>query len=314
MPYLRFTILCLIWGASFLLMKRAAAGFSPWTVGAGRVVIGTIVLLIASRWFLAKAPRTLTRVQWPALIGVMLLGYAIPYCVQPFVIGRTQNSALTAMGVGFTPLFTLALSIPVLSVRPTSRQVVGVIGSLGCLALLLVDNLDRSITLFDVVLVFATPVMYAVANNWMRLSLYDVPPLELTVACLGLSGLILIPTACLMPHPDVPSTQQYTLAIGSLLVLGVFSTGLGMLMFNQLVQEQGPLFAVMVTNLTPIGALLLGWFDAERVTILQVIALIGVLTCVVVVQWGGAQRKPDAPARDDHLVDSLAGASGSLKR
>jgi drug/metabolite transporter (DMT)-like permease len=112
--------------------------------------------------------------------------------------------------------------------------------------------------------------------------------LELTVACLGLSCAVLIPAACLSPNPAAWTAPQFPAAAGSLVVLGVFSTGMGMLMFNQLVQQQGPLFAVMVTNLTPIGALVLGWADAERVTGLQLAALVGVLICVAVVQWGAA--------------------------
>jgi len=291
MPYLRFILLCLIWGASFLLMKRAGAGLSPWAVGAGRVLIGSTVLLIASRWMSLPPVRSLKRAHWPALIGVMLLGYAIPYCVQPLFISRTANSALTAMGVGFTPLFTLALSVPILGIRPTATQLTGVLGALACLVLLLVDSLQRSITSFDVVLLFATPLMYAVANNWMRLSLMDVPPLELTTACLGLSGVLLVPLACVAPSPLPIAAPQMTLAVGSLILLGIFSTGVGMLIFNQLVHEQGPLFAVMVTNLTPIGALMLGWVDAERVTPLQLSALVGVLICVIIVQTGTV-RKP----------------------
>jgi hypothetical protein len=41
-------------------------------------------------------------------------------------------------------------------------------------------------------------------------------------------------------------------------------------------------------NRTPIGVLILGWADSERVTALQLIALAGVLACVIVVQWGAA--------------------------
>ncbi len=221
----------------------------------------------------------------------MLSGYAIPYFVQPLFISRTGNSALTAMGVGFTPLFTLALSVPMLGIKPTSRQVIGVLGSLGCLGLLLIDSLQRSITPLDVLLLFTTPILYAIANNWMRLSLSDVPPLELTTVCLGLSGLLLAPTACLIANPVKWSAPQLSASLMSLLILGVFSTGIAMLVFNQLVHEQGPLFAVMVTNLTPIGAMLLGWVDAERVTALQIAALVGVLVCVIIVQTGTA-RKP----------------------
>lgn len=291
MAYVRFALLCLIWGSSFLLMKRAGEALSPWMIGAGRVLTGMLTLLIVARWHGSRPGRGLTRSQLPALGGVMLLGYAIPYAVQPLFIAKTGSSALAAMGVGFTPLFTLALSVPILGIRPTFSQTIGVLGALACLALLLIDSLHRSLTWLDLAFMFATPLMYALANIWLRMSLSDLPPLELTTICLGVSGLILLPLACVLPNPVAWQTSQLTTSLICLLVLGVFGTGLGMLMFNHLVQQQGPLFAAMITNLVPIGAVFLGWFDAERVTSLQLAALVGVLCCVAVVQWGAATAK-----------------------
>lgn len=291
MAYVRFVILCLIWSSSFLLMKRAGGALSPWMIGAGRLLAGMLTLLIIARWQGGSAERRLTRAHWPALVGVMLLGYAIPYAVQPLFIARTGSSALAAMGVGFTPLFTLALSVPILGMRPTLQQTLGVLAALACLGLLLVDSLHRSITWVDLALMFATPTMYALANIWFRISLSDLPPLELTTLCLGLSGLILFPLACALPQPVAWHSSQLAAALVCVLVLGIFGTGLGMLMFNHLLKQQGPLFAAMVTNLTPIGAVLLGWFDAERVTPLQLAALAGVVCCVAVVQWGAMTSK-----------------------
>ena len=261
MPYLRFATLCLIWGSSFLLMKRAGAGFSPWAIGCGRVLTGMAVLGAVSWWQAKRHGWSISRSHLKALAGVMLFGYAIPYAAQPLFIARTHSSSLAAVGIGFTPLFTLAFSIPILGIRPTSKQAIGVLGALGCLVLLLIDSAERSITWFDVMILFCTPLMYALANIWVRMSLSDIPPMELTIVCLGVSGLLLLPVACLSPPPAGWSPAKLPQAVACLAVLGVFGTGLGMLMFNQLVQQQGPLFAAMVTNITPIGAVLLGWAD-----------------------------------------------------
>lgn len=308
MPYVRFLMLCLIWGSSFLLMKRAGVGFSPWAIAAGRVATGFLVLFCVHCWKGRASGRAFRRTHLPAFIGVMLLGYTIPYSLQPLFISRTGSSSLAAMGVGFTPLFTLVLSVPLLSVRPTKRQVAGVLGALIGLAVLLMDSVQRSLSVVDVLFLFATPIMYALANLWMRTSLYDVPPLELTSISLAGAGLLLLPLACVTPGPMSWASSEIVTPMTYLIVLGIFGTGIGMLVFNHMVQQQGPLFAAMVTNLTPIGAVLLGWIDAERVTALQVVALIGVLICVAIVQWG-ASSKPELPAdslketgRDDESV------------
>jgi drug/metabolite transporter (DMT)-like permease len=79
-------------------------------------------------------------------------------------------------------------------------------------------------------------------------------------------------------------------AIASVAVLGVFGTGVAIWLFNKLIYEQGPLFAGMVTNLVPIGAVLWGWADDEVVTAIQIWALVGIVLMVSLVQFGAASR------------------------
>ncbi len=71
-------------------------------------------------------------------------------------------------------------------------------------------------------------------------------------------------------------------------MLGVLGTGLATYGFYRLIQRHGPLFAGMVTYLIPLGAVAWGWLDRERVTGLQVAALVGVLAMVLVVQYRAA--------------------------
>jgi hypothetical protein len=52
----------------------------------------------------------------------------------------------------------------------------------------------------------------------------------------------------------------------------------------------------MVTNLVPIGALAWGWADHEQVTSPQIVALIGLVSMVTVVQFGAA--RPAMPESD----------------
>ncbi|HUY93609.1 MAG TPA: hypothetical protein VMV10_33085 [Pirellulales bacterium] len=65
-----------------------------------------------------------------------------------------------------------------------------------------------------------------------------------------------------------------------------------MLMFNKMVLDQGPLFAGMVTYLVPVGAMVWGWLDEERVTLLQGVALTGIFAMVALVQYGAADQPP----------------------
>lgn len=288
MAYVWFAMICCIWGSSFILMKRAAVCLSPATIGAGRVLFGAAVL--AAVLWSARKPGAFRRRDWGPLIGVVITGFAWPYTVQPWLIGKHQNSAFIGMTVAFTPLLTLGISIFVLNVRPTTRQVIGVLGALGCLSLLMWDGWKQRLPVSDLALAFSVPLTYAIANNWIRKSLSHIPPVELTFLCLAVSGAMLLPGAWGSPSPLSFTPDAYWPAWMALAILGVLGTGVATCLFNRLILEQGPLFAAMVTNLVPLGAMTWGWIDAEVITPRQLVAFAGVLGMVMLVQYRSAVR------------------------
>lgn len=288
MPYVFFLVICFIWGSSFILMKKATLWLSPISVGCWRVFAGGLVLL--ALFWLWRQRAHVRRADWFPLLGCIVLGFAWPYCLQPEIIAR-HGSAFVGMTVGFTPLLTVLFSIPMLGILPTARQTVGVVGALVCLGLLMWDGVQRSIPWTDVLLAFSVPATYALTNNWIRRSLMHVPPLELTLVCLLGSGLLLLPLALAVPNTRPVVADQWAWALAAVITLGVLGTGLSTCLFMHLVQTQGPLFAGMVTNLVPIGAILWGWADHEQVTLLQVSAVLGIVAMVSLVQFGSARPR-----------------------
>ncbi len=63
-----------------------------------------------------------------------------------------------------------------------------------------------------------------------------------------------------------------------------------MFWFNKLIHDRGPLFAGMVTNLVPAGAVIWGWLDGEQVTTKQIAALAIILPMVALVQFGAPRQ------------------------
>jgi len=286
MPYFWFTMICLIWGSSFILMKLAAECLSPIGVGAGRAIGGTLVLAFIY-WVLQQRRTIQRRDLWP-LVGVVLLGFVWPHSLQPELVVR-HGSAFVGMSVGFTPLLTILVSIPILGVWPTPRQMVGVVGALICMFLLLLDLGRQAIPVIDILLAFSVPLTYSIANGVIRRSLKHLPPLELTLVCLASASAVLLPLSFAVPNHRPPKLDHLASAIAAVVVLGVVGTGIATFLFNRLVQEQGPLFAVMTTNLTPIGAVLWGRAYGEQISSIQVVALIGILVMVTYVQFGAAK-------------------------
>lgn len=289
MPYFLFILICGFWSGSFILMKKAALCFSPMSVGAWRLVGGAAILGIlwcrrSRRWPLQQGDF------WP-LVFVVVFGFAWPFSVQPWLVSR-HGSAFIGMTVSFTPLLTIAASIPFLGIYPTTRQLLGVSGALVFMTLLMFDGLDRQIPGSDLTCAITVPLGYALTNTIIRRCLNRIPSLELTFVSLSAASAVLLPVSWLVPREtSVASHDALVSAIAALAVLGVFGTGVATLLFNKLIVEQGPLFAGMVTNLVPVGAVLWGWADHEQITSRQIVALVGLVAMVTFVQMGAAVKR-----------------------
>ena len=291
MHHFLFWFCSLIWGSSFILMKRAAVLFSPISVGGWRAFAGGVTLALL--WWIGSRKGWKFRASiLPKIAVVALLGNIFPHSVQPLLVVR-YGSGFIGMTVAFVPLLTILVSIPMLGIYPNRRQVIGVIGGLICLAMMMADGLDREMTFGMVLLALLVPLCYATANTFVRQKLQDEPSLPVTTLTLLMTSSVLLPLSLFeqqigMPGPPVEaasaSPQQWQMAVGALFVLGAFGTGLATYAFLKLIVVKGPLFAGMVTYVIPVGAVLLGAIDGEEITPKQIVALAGVLLMVALVQ------------------------------
>jgi drug/metabolite transporter (DMT)-like permease len=166
---------------------------------------------------------------------------------------------------------------------------VGVVGALICMAILLMDLGRHAIPLIDILFAFSVPLTYSIANGIIRRSLKHLPPLELTLLCLASASCVLIPLSLMVQNHRPANLDQLGTSLLAVAILGVVGTGIATFLFNRLVQQQGPLFAAMTTNLVPVGAIMWGRADGEQISLMQVIALIGILVMVTYVQFGSAK-------------------------
>ncbi len=291
MPYAMFLFVCLVWSVSFMLMKKAALAFSPTEIGLWRVAAGAGTLVLFWAWK-DRGWRLRRRDAGPVLL-VVLAGFAWPFCVQPWVIGR-QGSAFMALVVSFVPLLTILISLAVLKVAPSRRQFLGVAGSLVCMAVLMQDGWRRNVPALDLALALTVPLGYAATNVVIRQRLTHVGSLSLTLLALTGSALVLAPVAALTASIARPTVAELRYAVAALAILSVVGTGVTTLVFNKLIRDHGPLFAGMTTNVVPAGAVLLGWLDAEQVTWQQLGALAGIVAMVTLVQFRAAGAKPSS--------------------
>lgn len=275
-------------------MDRASRALGPLDIGVLRLLCGAVV--VGFYWWLSARGARFSRAQWGHILLIALIANALPFVIQPYLIGQGFGHGFFGMMVALVPLATILASIPMLGIWPTWRQTIGVLGGFVCVAALIQDGSARGMSLGLLALAVLVPVIYALGNTYIRWKLNDLPAEPLTALFLGLGGLMLLPLE-LMPDtlarlglasPAEP--HSWPMAIGVIAFLGVIGTGLCILMFIRLIQNQGPLFAGMVTYIIPVIALLWGRVDNERITSQQTLAIVGVLAMVALVQWGKAKK------------------------
>jgi drug/metabolite transporter (DMT)-like permease len=296
--HLYFSLICLIWGASFILMERASHAFGPVEIGLARAFVGAAVLGGIWWWH-----GTRYRIRHGDLVRIAFAGTfstAIPFVVQPYCVSQGFGHSYFGILVSFLPLFTLVVSVPLLGIWPTGRQLVGVIGGLVCMWAIMADGSLRGIAPHFVAIFMLVPISSAIGNTLINKWLTHIPALPLATLILLWCGLFLLPFQICTPLRDglgfnVPVVpHDWFWAVAALATFVLFGTCVAILLNFKLILDEGPLFAGMVTYVLPVLSLLWGRYDHELITIREVVAMTGVLGMVALVQFGSA--RPASPS------------------
>ena len=296
MAYLYFIFICLFFGTNFILMDRASGWFSPLEIGFGRVIGASVVLGLL--WYFREPKKRLRQGTLRDILICGLIGNSYPYVAQPMLIGMGFGHSFFGMTIAFTPLLTILVSLPLLGIKPTMRQLIGVLFGLGFAVLLLWDGNDRGIYIPLLLVATTVPLCYALGNTWLRRTLHDQPSIPLTTVMLMLASISLLPifaspAAQKFLALEPPTTREnFWASLGALVALSFLGTGACIGMFVRLIQMRGPLFAGMVTYVVPVLAMLWGQVDGEIITGRQIFAIAGILTMVAMVQTPSKKQKP----------------------
>jgi drug/metabolite transporter (DMT)-like permease len=278
-------LLSLIWGSSFILIKRGLEIFSPGEVGAYRIVAAAIFLLPLS----IPRVKNLSRKQILNLLIVGLVGSFIPAFL--FAKAQTQlSSSLTGVLNALTPLFVVVIGALFFSSKITIRNGIGLgIAFIGVLVLVTVKE-GAEFGAFDDINAYALFVIlacvcYGFNLNLVKYRFEKLKPLEITT----ISLLAVLPLALIylmvgtnFSH-KVVHVKGAMEALGYLTLLGVFGTALALILFNIMVKKVSPIFASSVTYLIPIVAIFWGILDGE---VLQFGHYIGIAAVILGVWFG----------------------------
>ncbi|MFD2822790.1 DMT family transporter [Lacinutrix iliipiscaria] len=272
-------ILSVIWGTSFILIKKALIGLSPYQLGALRTIITGLFLFIAGY----NSIKSLKKSDWKWVAISGFLGSFIPAFL--FAIAETEiDSAVASILNSLVPLNTILMGFAVFKIASTKRQVLGVIiGFIGTVILIFKGaELNPEQNYLYAGYVIISTLMYAANVNIIKRYLQDVKPLAIAT---GNYVVIILPAIVVLLFTGffdqaTLTKPELTTSIVYVIILSFFGTALAKVLFNKLVQMSTPVFASSVTYLMPIVALTWGILDGEGFSLLQAFAsgiiLIGV--------------------------------------
>ncbi|MFI9030843.1 DMT family transporter [Streptomyces sp. NPDC053560] len=249
---IRFAVLALIWGFSFLFIKVGTHGYAPLQVTFGRMIFGTAVLaavLIAKRERLPRGRRT-----WAHLAVSALFLNALPFSLFAYS-ELTIPSTLAGICNATSPLWGMALSVVALSEdRPTRRRVAGLgLGFLGVLTVLGAWQGFSGTDPLGTLMALGASLCYPIGWIYVRRTLAGSKNSSLSMSSAQLL-LATLQLAVVTPLFTAPPTSFPVVPLLAIIALGALGTGFAFLLQYGLVAEVGPTTAQMVTYFIPVIA------------------------------------------------------------
>jgi drug/metabolite transporter (DMT)-like permease len=270
-------VLALIWGSSFILMKKGLIGLSAYQLGALRIIFTSIFVFIIG----FKSLTEIRLHQWKYIAVTSFFGTFIPAFLFPLAETKVSSSICSILN-SLTPLNTLIIGMLAFGLTFKRNQLIGVlIGLLGTIILIFNgENSNDTENYFYSIFAIVASACYAINVNLIKKYLSDVKPLSITT---GNFLVLLIPAIIILFCTDfdtrmyLPETQHAMIYI---IILGVVGTGIANIIFFRLIQTSSPVFATSVTYLIPIVAIFWGILDNESLNLIQMfgafVILIGV--------------------------------------
>ena len=263
-------ILGLIWGSSFILMKRGLQSYPPIEITLYRIFIVFLVFApIGIKDFFKIQKKTGLILLLSAIIGSV-----IPYFL--FIKAQTKiDSSLNGILNSITPLFTLVFGVILFKQKTNLKAISGVLlGLIGASGLIILSNgTNNSLSgdYYYAILPVIGSACYALNINLIKNYLHEIPALKITswsfIFIGPIAGIILIFYTDFTTHLIYNDVNYLNFLFIN--ILGILGSGFAFWVFNLLIKETSSVFASSVTYLIPIVAIFWGVVDGEIFGILQ---------------------------------------------
>ena len=278
--YLILVFLALIWGSSFILMKRGLEVFDYIQLANLRICIAFISLIP----FLPNAIKLVKKRHYLPIFISALLGNGIPAFL--FASAQTElESSLVGTLNAIVPLFTLILGVYFFGTKVSKVNILGVFIGLFATGFLAFRTTQVG-AIFNgyIILVVFGGFCYAISINVIKKYLYDLDASSIA----ALAFFIIGPLALLFLFFDnsfykLKHHPEFCQALGYIALLSVLGTSMAAIIFNKLLQRSSAIFVSSITYLIPIVALFWGVIDGEIITIHHTLGLVIILSSVYLI-------------------------------
>ncbi|MCK9611325.1 MAG: DMT family transporter [Bacteroidales bacterium] len=260
--WLILTTLVLIWGSSFILMKRGLGYFSHIQLALLRISFAFVFLVPFVISSIKKINKK--KLGYIALVGI--IGNGIP----AFLFAKAQtgiDSSLAGVLNSLTPLFTLLVGMMFFSYKARWVNIGGVFialaGTIGLMSISGNKSLDFNFS-YGIYVIIAT-LLYAININIVKRYLEDTDAVTITSFAFLIIGIPAVTVLFLFTDfvPSLTASPKAWQGLGYIALLGIFGSGLALILYNQLIKNSGVLFAASVTYLIPVVAVFWGIADEE---------------------------------------------------
>lgn len=275
-------VLVLIWGSSFILIKKGLEAFSSNELGALRIIITFLCLSPLAFKRLSKLPAR--KLGLLALSGIT--GSGAPAFMFAYAETGIESSVAGILN-SLTPLFTLLIGLALFGTRTRWFNVAGVfLGLIGAVGLLTVSG-DGNFSFnlgFGIYVIVAT-IFYALNANIIKRWLHDVDSLTITSVSFFLMGIPTLIYLIAFTKVTFQTLQQpgVMVGLGYIAILAIVGTAIALVMYNKLIKQTSAVFASSVTYLMPVIAILWGMLDGEPFRLVYVIWINLIMAGVVLV-------------------------------
>lgn len=257
--FIYLILLALMWGTAFMFVKFSLDSITPLSLAAGRITIGAIVITAIALKMGARLPRELS--QWVLCAAIGITSSVIPFILMNWSI-QYVPSALAAICMSLSPLFTITLAHYIThDEKFSANKLIGIMfGIVGVASLFYgtMTEMDSSRIIFLALSGLVTTAFFYALGGVLVKKLKNKDPLSTAPAMLISAALFAVPLALIFEEPW--ALTPTTSAIYSMLILGIFATGIASLMLFHLTHMAGATFVSYNTYLIPLVGMTAGYF------------------------------------------------------